>query len=703
MEHCRTERAAFLVLMVTSIAISMIVPTIAQEISHPFTAEDLVSLERIGAPSASPDGAWIVFSLRNTDLAEDRGRTNLWIVRPDGTDLRRLTSQPGDDADPCWSPDGSTVYYLSTRSGSSQVWKAPLSGAEPVQVTDLPLDLANLKISSDGLYLAFSMPVFPGSGYTETAARLAAIGEQKASGRVFDTLPVRHWDAFDDGRRNHLFVIDLSAQTVVDVMLGMDADCPSKPFGGREEYTFTPDNAGIVFSAADTGREKMWCTEHSLYRAAFSTCNPPVNLTPANRAWATNPVFSPDGQWLAYLATTRSGYESDRYRIMLRSWPDGDDREVVPSWDRSPSALAWSEDGTTLYAIAMDTGSSALFVINPATGAVRPLVERGSVLSVDTVGTRLVFSLANQSSPADLSTIRPDGTDTRRITQVNRDRLAQVRMGVSEQFSFAGWNNETVHGFVVKPVDFDPIKRYPVALLVHGGPQCSFSDEFSYRWNPQVFAGRGYAVVLIDFHGSVGYGQAFTDSVRDDWGGKPLEDLQKGLNATLERYPWIDGDRVSALGASYGGFMITWIAGAWPDRFRCLVTHDGLFDPRSAYYSTDELWFDEWERNGTPWENPDAYNRSNPSAHVADWKTPMLVVQGGKDYRVPETEGFAIFTALQRRNIPSRLLYFPDENHWVLKPSNSLLWHQTVLDWLDQWNGSTVTPPPPEEAGQGPG
>ena len=701
MEHCRTRRAALLVLVVIGSVVCMIVPTIAQELSHPFTVEDLVSFERIGAPSASPDGAWIAFSLRSTDLAENRGRTSLWVVRPDGTDLRRLTLPPGDDADPCWSPDGATVYYLSTRSGRSQVWKVPLSGGEPVQVTDLPLDLASLKISSDGQHLAFSMPVFPGVGYAETAARLAAISEQNASGRVFDALPVRHWDAFDDGRRNHLFVMDLADQAVVDVMLEMDADCPSKPFGGREEYTFTPDNAGIVFSAADTGREEMWRTEHSLYRAAFSPSDPPVNLTPSNRAWSTHPVFSPDGRWLAYLAMTRPGYESDRYRIMLRSWPDGDDREVTPSWDRSPSALAWSEDGTTLFAIAMDTGNSALFAIDPVTGAVTTLVERGSVSSVDTVGSRLVFTLANHTSPADLCTVRPDGTGMARITQVNRDRLAPVRMGESEQFSFAGWNNETVHGFVVKPVDFDPAKRYPVALLIHGGPQGSFSNEFSYRWNPQVFAGRGYAVVMIDFHGSVGYGQAFTDSIRDDWGGKPLEDLQKGLNATLERYPWMDGDRVSALGPSYGGFMITWIAGAWPDRFRCLVTHDGLFDARSAYYGTDELWFDEWDRNGTPWENPEAYARYSPAAQIADWKTPMLVVQGGKDYRVPETEGFAIFTALQRRNVPSRLLYFPDENHWVLKPANSLLWHQTVLDWLDQWNGSPASTPPPGDVHQG--
>ncbi|WP_440950733.1 dipeptidyl-peptidase 5 [Methanosphaerula subterraneus] len=689
MEIRRIERAALLCLAVAGILLGTAVPVLAAAASHPFTVNDLVTLQRVGAPAPSPDGAWIVFSLRSTDLAGNRGLTSLWIVRPDGTDLRQLTFQPGNDANPCWSPDSSTVYYLSTRSGSSQVWKVSPAGGEAVQVTDLPLDCSNLKISPDGKSLAFSMPVFPGAGIDETAADLTAIEQQNASGKVYDALPVRHWDAYGDGRRNHIFVMGLAAGEPVDVMRTMDADSPSDPFGGPEEYAFTPDSAGIVFSAADTGREEMWSTGHNLYRASIAGTEPPVNLTPANRAWITRPAFSPDGTTLAYLAMTSPGYEADRYRIILRSWPGGEDREIAASWDRSPSSIAWSQDGKTLYVTAMDTGNRALFAIDPATGAVRTLVGHGSVSSVGTIGDRLVYALANQTAPADLYTIDPDGDHPEQITQINRDRLAEVRMGEYEQFSFSGWNNETVYGYVVKPVDFDPAKSYPVALLIHGGPQGSFPDEFSYRWNPQVYAGRGYAVVTIDFHGSVGYGQGFTDSIQADWGGKPLEDLQKGLKAALDENLWMDGDRVAALGASYGGYMVNWIAGAWPDRFRCLVTHDGPFDIRQSYFDTDELWFPEWNHNGTPWENPEAYSRFNPAEHVDAWKTPTLVIQGGKDYRVPETEGFAVFTALQRRNIPSRLLYFPDENHWVQKPGNSILWHDTVLDWLDRWTGNT--------------
>jgi dipeptidyl aminopeptidase/acylaminoacyl peptidase len=680
-----------LCLVVTGFFFGIAVPVAAAGASHPFTVEDLVTFQRVGAPSPSPDGNWIVFPLRSTDLANTTGLTSLWITRPDGTGLSQLTFPPGDDAEPCWSPDSSAVYYLSTRSDSSQVWKITVPGGDTVQVTDLPLDVSNLKISPDGKNLAFSLEVFPGTSYAETAARLNATGTQNPSGMVYDNLPVRHWDTYDDGRRNHVFVMPLSTGKPVDVMNAMDADSPSKPSGGSEEYTFTPDNAGIVFAAADTGKEEMWSTEHSLYYAPVSGASRQVNLTPGNKAWVTRPVFSPDGKTLAYFAMARPGYESDRYHIMFRSWPYGEAREVAASWDRSPDSLTWSPDGKTLYVTAMDRGNSGLFAIDPATGVVRTLVGKGYVSSVSTAGNNLVYSLSNQTMPADLYTIDPDGKAAVQITQVNRDHLAGVRMGEYEQFSFSGWNNETVYGYVVKPVDFDPAKKYPVALLIHGGPQGSFADEFHYRWNPQAYAGRGYAVVLIDFHGSTGYGQAFTDSIREDWGGKPLLDLHKGLDAALERYPWMDGDRVSALGASYGGYMVNWIAGVWPDRFRCLVTHDGVFDTRYAYYSTDELWFDEWERNGTPWENPEAYSRFNPAEHAAAWKTPMLVIQGGKDYRVPDTEGLGVFTVLQRRNIPGRLLYFPDENHWVVKPQDSILWHHTVLDWLDQWNGNTST------------
>jgi len=468
-------------------------------------------------------------------------------------------------------------------------------------------------------------------------------------------------------------------------MKGMDADAPSKPFGGAEEFTFTPDGRGVVFTARDAGREEPWSTNFDLYVAPTDASAPPRNLTAANKAWDTGPVFSPDGRTLAYRAMARASYEADRNRIVLMAWPDGAPRVLTEGWDRSPNEVVWSADGRTIFATADNLGHTSLFAVDAATGAARAVIAQGHVVAPTVAGDRVVVLVDHLRSPAELHAVKPDGTDLRALTTVNAPRLAEVALGEPEQFTFKGWNDETVHAWVVKPVGLDPARKYPIAFLIHGGPQGSFGNDFHYRWNPQAYAAAGYAAVMVDFHGSTGYGQAFTDAIRGDWGGKPLVDLQKGLDAALARYPWMDGPRACALGASYGGYMINWIAGNWPDRFRCLVNHDGNLDERFAYYATEELWFPEWEHGGTPWDNPDGYGKHNPIEHVGKWKTPMLVVHGARDYRVVYTEGVATFTALQRRGIPSRFLYFPDESHWVLKPANSILWHETVLAWLGQW------------------
>ena len=381
----------------------------------------------------------------------------------------------------------------------------------------------------------------------------------------------------------------------------------------------------------------------------------------------------------------RPGYESDRFRIILRGWPDGPQKILTEDWDRSAGSFCFAPDGRTIYATAGNIGHTSLFAVDVQTGTVRTVVKEGAIGSLNPTADRIIYAMHSFKSPVELYSVRPDGSDIRSVTRINAEKLAVARRGDFEQFSFKGWNDETVYGFVVKPVDFDPQKKYPVAFLIHGGPQGSFSNGFSYRWNPQAYAGAGYAAVMIDFHGSTGYGQAFTDSIRGNWGSRPFEDLQKGLAAALEKYPWMDGDRVGALGASYGGYMINWIAGNWPDRFLCLVNHDGIFDTNMAYYATEELWFPEWEFSGPPWANPSAYQKYNPMNHVTSWKTPMLVIQGLQDFRVPNAHAYSTFNALQRLGIPSKLLIFPDENHWVLTPHNGILWHQTVLNWLDQW------------------
>jgi len=655
--------------------------------SHPFSVHDMLAMERISEPAVSPDGSRIAFTLRTTDLQENKGRTDLWMVRADGSGLRRLTSHPAADRNPRWTPDGRAILFLSGRSGSSQVWRIPADGGEAEQVTHLPLDAANLVVSPDDKHIAFTIEVFPDANSPEaTKKRLDDQAKRKSSGRVYDRAFVRHWDTWKDGRRSHLFVLPSTGQgNPVDVMGSMDADTPSKPFGGPEEFCFTPDGREMVFTAKDVGPKEPWSTDFDLYRAPIDGSRGPVCLTEKNPAWDTQPTFSPDGKTLAYLAMSRPGYEADRFRIVLRRWPDGPERVLTEGWDRSPSAICWSSDGKSLYAVAANVGQTSLFAFDAESGRVRVVVRDGDAGSPVASGSGVAFTLSNTKSPDELYWVRPDGTGARPLTRINAARVAGARMGDYEQFSFRGFKDETVYGYVVKPVDFDPARKYPVAFLIHGGPQGSFGNTFHYRWNPQAYTGAGYAAVMVDFHGSAGYGQGFTDSIRGDWGGKPLEDLKKGLAAALERYPWMDGQRVGALGASYGGYMINWIAGNWPDRFRCLVNHDGSLDERAGYYGTDELWFPEWDHLGTPWDNPEGYERQNPVNYVSRWKTPMLVIHGAKDYRVPETQGLGTFNALQRRGIPSKLLLFPDENHWVLAPQNSILWHETVLGWLDQW------------------
>jgi dipeptidyl aminopeptidase/acylaminoacyl peptidase len=658
--------------------------------THPFSIHDMLAMNRISDPRVSPDSARVAFAVRVTDLAANKGRTSLYLAATDGSWMRRLTASEANDTQPRWAPDGATLYFVSTRSGSSQVWRIAPDGGEAQQVTRLPLDVDALEVAPGGHALVFALAVFPGKTVEETKAALDAREASKATGMTFDRLFVRHWDTWSDGTRNHLFYYPLPDGPARDLMPAMDADCPTKPFGGSEDFTQSADGKSIVFSAKDVGREEAWSTNFDLFEAPTDGSAAPRKLT-SNPAWDGSPKLSPDGKMLAYLAMSRPGYEADRFTIVVQERPAGRQWRIElrvddgPSGDRSPSDLAWSSDGRELYCTADNLGQHALFAVDIASGKCRTVVADGTVDATQPLPSgRILFGLNSLHGPTELYTTARAGGDVKRVTHLNDAALAAARLGRPEQFSFVGANNDTVYGYIVYPVDFDAAKKYPVAFLIHGGPQGMFGNDFHYRWNPQAYAGAGYAAVMVDFHGSTGYGQAFTDAINGDWGGAPYEDLMKGLDFALAKYLFLDRDRMGALGASFGGYMINWIAGH-TDRFKALVCHDGNLDERAAYFSTEELWFPEWEHGGTPWSNPEGYARHNPVDDVDNFKTPMLVIHGVKDFRVVYTEGLSTFTALQRRGIPSKLLVFPDENHWVLKPANSLLWHETVLAWLAQW------------------
>jgi dipeptidyl aminopeptidase/acylaminoacyl peptidase len=660
--------------------------------AEPFTAEHMVRLDRVGAPSLSPDGSQVVYPVRKADVEANKGRHSLWLTRVSDGDTRRLTNRDASDTDPAWSADGRFIYFLSSFGGSSQVWRIDTSGGEATQVTRLPLDIGTFRLAADSSHLVVSMEAYLDCDDLEcTRARNQAAENREVTGEVHDQLFMRHWDHWLSEKRSQLFSIALddggssTAGRATRVTAGLNADVPSRVWGGKEEYVLSPDGATVYFAARLRNEQEAWSTNFDIYSAPLNGGGPVVNLTESNSAWDTQPVLSPDGRSLAYLAMSRPGFEADRFQIMIRDLESGATRALAADWDRSASTIAFSNDGDAIYTNVQDVGNKTLWRIELENGRPEKLVSRGTVSSFEVGAGGLVYAMDNLKSPSELFVLAGGSNEARQLTKFSTAQLDGIEMGDYEQFSFAGAGQATVYGYVVKPAGYEKGKKYPVAFLVHGGPQGSFGDHFHYRWNPQTYAGQGFAAVFIDFHGSTGYGQAFTDSISGDWGGKPLEDLQLGLSAALAKYDFLNGEKVCALGASYGGFMINWIAGNWADRFNCLVNHDGVFDQRSMYYTTEELWFPEWENGGPHFAKADNYELFNPVNHVENWQTPMMVIHGELDYRVPVTQGIAAFTALQRRGIASRFLYFPDENHWVLKPRNSVQWHNEVNRWLHHY------------------
>ncbi len=678
-------------------AFSLLLASSAMADPRGFTVTDLVNLDRVTDPQLSPDGRWVSFQLRETDFDANKGMQSLWLVAADGSAApRRITAQGQTSVSGRWAPDGKSLYFMSSRGGSMQVWNLPLGGGEAAPVTQYALDVGSYLLSPDGRQIAVSMEVFNDCGGAAEGVidcskkRLDETAAEKTTGKVFDKLFIRHWDTWVDGRRSQLFVADIGADGKAEaapawVSKGIDGDVPSKPFGDLGETAFSPDGKTIIFAARIAGKTEAWSTNFDLYSTAVDGSASPRNLTAANEAMDSYPLYSKDGKHLYYLAMKRPTFEADRMWIKELNVADGSSREIAAGWDRSPGSLSLSDDGKTLYTTANDNGQTPLFAIDIASGKVRNVSGEGHIGGYSVAGERIVVARDTLQAPSDLYVL---GKKELRLTRFNQDRLQDVRFGAPEFFTFKGWNDESVQGYVVKPWNFEPGKTYPIAFLIHGGPQGAFGNDFHYRWNPQTYAGQGFAVIAINFHGSTGYGQAFTDSISGDWGGKPLEDLKKGMAAALKQYSWLDGQRACALGGSYGGYMVNWIAGNWADQFDCIVSHAGIFDNRFMGYSTEELWFDEWEMQGTPYEKPENYERHNPLNFVKDWKVPVLVVHGALDYRVPVEQGISLFTALQRRGIESKFLYFPDENHWILKPHNSVQWHNEVNAWLKRWTKS---------------
>lgn len=689
--HNRTARCLAALFAATSIA-SIATPAFAR----PMTAEDLATLARVGSAAASPDGSWVVYQQTDTNPSDYTRSTGLWIVSTRGENPQpvRIADIPeANETSPAWAGDG-RLYFISGKSGKDQLWFVNIDGHgnadTPVQASDLPADVAGYRIAPNNNRIliwgdiANSCRSFGCDGNGDAAT------QGPGTGRTYDHLFVRHWDSWETpGVHSRAFTAALGRDGRISgapaaIGAELTGDTPSKPFGGDDELAWSADSRTVYFTLRVADENEPRSTNLDIYSAPAAGGRA-TNLTARNKATDTLPSPSPDGRYLAYVAMARPGYEADRQVVMLRDLRNGRTRALTQNWDRSVSSIAWAPDSRSIVVTAQDTLEFPAFRVNIQSGEVTRMTERGSVSNVQSLPNGgIIYSINSITSPPDLVMMTATG-QTHRLTNVNAARLAEIDPVQYEQFNYTGANGDRVYGQILYPQNARA-RAMPTVLLVHGGPQGSFGNSWSTRWNPMLFASPGYAVVTVDFHGSTGYGQAFTDSITQDWGGKPLEDLRLGMAAAAASNPRVNPANACAAGGSYGGYMMNWIAGNWPDGFKCLITHAGVFDTRAMSFETEELWFDEWENGGPWWTRPNA-ERWNPVNHVADWRTPTLVIHGEKDFRIPYTQSLGVFTALQRQGIPSRLVVYPDENHWVLKPRNSIQWYRETFNWLNRWIG----------------
>jgi dipeptidyl aminopeptidase/acylaminoacyl peptidase len=675
-------------LLLASVALaSFAFPATARQL----TIEDVTMLSRVSSPAVSPDGHWLVWQQRETDLAGDKGRYDLWRLdlTAKGAKPEKLIGEWAvNETSPQFSHDGKTIWFQSDKGGEDNVWVIAVTGGAPTQVTDLKGGIGGFKVAPTEDKMLIWADRLPGAPSSEPA--MVKKRDDAGNGRTFDQMFIRHWASWSDGTRSQLFVLPMAngkasgyGKAIEGALVG---DSPSKPFGGGEEVSWSADGKTVFFALREAGRIEPLSTNLDIFATPADGSAAPTNLTDANDGMDNLPTASPDGKYLAWFAMKRPGYEADRQVLMVRDLASGQVHALTEGWDRSVGSIAWGEDSKTIYVTAEDTQEVPIFAIDLKSGKPTRLTQEGSVSAVVPTARGLVYAMNSLTAPDDFYWLA--GKKSARLTSVNADKFAGIDMPTVTRFSFTGANNDKVWGYAVKPSSLAEGAKAPIAFMVHGGPQGSSNNSWSYRWNPALFAGAGYGLVAVDFHGSTGYGQGFSDAIRNNWGGWPLEDLKKGFDAATTKFSWLDGNNACALGASYGGYMMNWIEGNWPDRFKCIVQHDGVFDARAMAYETEELWFDEWEHGGHPYyEDPAAFEKWNPVNLVDKWKTPQLVITSEGDYRIPYTQGIAAFTALQRRDIPSRLIVFPGGSHWVLNPKESRQWYREVLGWMGKWTG----------------
>ncbi|PYM03237.1 MAG: S9 family peptidase [Verrucomicrobia bacterium] len=753
---------------------------------HPFTFEDMMKLKRVGAPVPSPDGLWVVFDAEDVDLEANVKISHLWIVPAQGGESRRLNPTPNHEERPRFSPDGKRLIWTSKATDPTQIWMCDFDTnaggliGQPHQLTNISTGAEGAIWSPDGKNIVFVSAVYPDCKDDPcNKQRDDELKNSKVKAKTFTRLFYRHWNAFTEFKRSHLFVVSADAtadrntdsqsvrpaelnsaesdktQTAESISAGRtgqspvfrqprdltpgDHDVPPFHLGGQDMYAISPDGQEVAYTS-NINEVEATSTNNEIFIVPMAGgAAKKISTSPGNDS---TPLYSPDGKYIAWRSQARAGFEADKWRLFVQDRQSGKTRDLTEKFDRSVGSYTWTitpapydKPIRPIIFSAEDHGEAPLFY-NDVEGD-EPPIRYGGLHADDLIFAKssaeigsLYFANMSIQAPNEIWRMdfpSPKGkVGSEPVTHMNDALLSQIDMQPLESFTFKGANNDDVQGLMVKPPGFDPAKKYPLKFLIHGGPQGAWGNSWTYRWNAELFAapsspqsvGResverksgtspdgstessptkansslangatdGYVVVMINFHGSTGYGQKFTDSISGDWGGKPYVDLTKGLDYVEKTYPFIDKNREAALGASYGGYMANWLLGH-TDRFKCIVSHDGIFNTESGYGTTEELWFPEWEFKGPPWKQRELYRKFSPHLFAEKFKTPTLVIHGQNDYRLDVSEGFQLFSTLQRLKVPSKMLYFPDEGHWVLKPQNSQLWYKTVNDWVDQWCG----------------
>lgn len=669
--------------------ISLLTASLAAQ-KQPFDVQALLKIARISEPQLAPDGKTVAFTVQTVDLGQNTKPKQIYVVPVNGGTPRQITTQGADNERPRWSPDSKRIAFISDRGGTAQVWVMNADGTEPRQVTNLATEAGGVLYSPDGKNLLFTSDVFPDcSDDACNKARLEAEKSSKVNARSYTTLLYRHWTEWQTKRRSHLMVVNVDGGTVKDLTPG-DRDVPPFSLGGPDDYAISPDSKEVCY-AMNADPVPAISTNTDLFVVPIAGGeSKKITLNPGADA---SPQYSPDGKWLAYRSQARGGYESDRWKLVVLDRATGHVNALTETLDRPVQSFTWSNDSNALFFTVLDRGRQSIQMIPVAGGGSRVIVSGSSTLDdmqLTSDNKTMIYSAESGSAPLEIYRAASSGGTPVALTHLNDALLGQYALTSLEEFWVDSSDGTRIQSFVVKPPNFNPNQKYPVLLLVHGGPEGEWGEEWSYRWNAQVFAGAGYLVVMPNPRGSFGYGQKFTEDIKDDWGGKPYDDVM-AVTDHVTSLAYADQERMAAAGGSYGGYMMDWLLGH-TQRFKALVSHAGVYDLRSWFGATEELWFPLWEFNGTPWDNPESYEKWSPSNFVKDFHMPTLVIHGELDFRVPYTQGLQLFTALQLQKVPSKLLMFPDEGHWILKPQNSVLWYNTFLDWVREWVNKAPAP-----------